>query len=137
MSYIEESLGDGETIITEAQFPWIYSALAWAALILLGIFLIGMVIFIVMMVRRWTTEIGVTSHRFVEKCGLIGSRTNEIALPNIEGVNVHQTALGSILGYGKVRIEGAGVDTVITPNIADPVGFVRAMQTAKEKAAGL
>ena len=132
MSYIQESLGDGETIIAEAHFPWTYSALAWAALIFLGIFIVGIVIFIIMMVRKWSTEIGVTSHRFVEKKGLIARHTNEIALPNIEGVKVNQGVIGRIFGYGTVRIEGTGVDAVVTPNIADPVGFVRAIQTAKE-----
>ena len=135
MSYIKQSLGDGETIVAEAHFPWTYSALAWAALIVLGIFVIGIVIFISMMVKKWTTEIGVTSHRFVEKKGLITLRTNEIALPNIEGVKVNQGVLGRMFGYGTVRIEGTGVDAVTTPNIADPVGFVRAIQTAKEHAA--
>ena len=85
-----------------------------------------------MMIRKWTTEIGVTSHRFVEKNGLFTLHTNEIALPNIEGVKVNQGFLGRIFGYGTVRIEGTGVDAVTTPNIADPVGFVRAIQTAKE-----
>ena len=135
MSYIRNSLGDGETIIAEAHFPWTYSALAWAALIFLGIVLIGIVIFISMMVKKWTTEIGVTSHRFVEKKGLFTMHTNEIALPNIEGVKVSQGVLGKIFGYGTVRIEGTGVDAVTTPNIADPVGFVRAIQTAKEHTA--
>ena len=134
MSYIDESLGDGETVIARAHFPWTYSALAWAALIVLGIFVIGILIFISMMVRKWTTEIGVTSHRFVEKKGLFSLRTNEIALPNIEGVKVHQGFVGQIFGYGTVRIEGTGVDAVTTPPIADPVGFVRAIQTAKEHA---
>ena len=132
MSYIQQSLGDGETVIARAHFPWIYSAAAWAALIVLGIVVIGIVIFISMMVRKWTTEIGVTSHRFVEKKGLFSLKTNEIALPNIEGVKVNQTFLGRIFNYGTVRIEGTGVDAVVTPNIADPVGFVRAIQTAKE-----
>jgi hypothetical protein len=71
MSYIENSLGDGETIIARAHFPWLYSATAWLALIVLGIVGIGIVIFISMMVRKWTTEIGVTSHRFVEKKGAV------------------------------------------------------------------
>ena len=136
MSYIRNSLGDGETIIAEAHFPWTYSLVAWAALIFLGIVLIGIVIFISMMLRKWTTEIGVTSHRFVEKKGLISMHTNEIALPNIEGVKVNQGVLGRILGYGTVRIEGTGVDAVTTPNIADPVAFVRAIQTAKEHNTG-
>jgi uncharacterized membrane protein YdbT with pleckstrin-like domain len=135
MSYIQNSLGDGETIIARAQFSWVYSALAWAALIFLGIFLIGIVIFLSMMIRKWTTEIGVTSHRFVEKKGLFSLHTNEIALHNIEGVRVNQGLMGKILGYGTVRIEGTGIDAVTTPNIDDPVGFVRAIQTAKEHGA--
>ena len=136
MSYIQDSLGDGETIIAEAHFSWLYSLVAWLALIFLGIFIIGIVIFLSMMIRKWTTEIGVTSHRFVEKKGLFAMHTNEIALPNIEGVKVNQTIMGRIFGYGTVRIEGTGVDAVTTPNISDPVGFVRAIQTAKEHVAG-
>ena len=96
---------------------------------------IGFFGFLRMMIRRSTTEIGVTSHRFVEKYGVLSMRTNEIALPNIEGVKVNQTLLGRIFGYGTIRIEGTGVDAVNTPTIADPVGFVRAIQTAKEHVA--
>ena len=134
MSYIDNSLGEGETVIARAHFHWLYSVAAWLALIVLGIIGIGIIIFISMMVRKWTTEIGVTSHRFVEKKGLFSLRSNEIALPNIEGVKVEQSFLGRIFGYGTVRIEGTGVDAVTTPAIADPVGFVRAIQTAKEHA---
>ena len=103
---------------------------------MLGILLIGIVVFLTMMIRKWTTEIGVTSHRFVEKKGLFSLRSNEIALPNIEGVKVEQSFLGRIFGYGTVRIEGTGVDAVTTPTIADPVGFVRAIQTAKNTPLG-
>jgi uncharacterized membrane protein YdbT with pleckstrin-like domain len=85
-----------------------------------------------MMIHKWTTEIGITSHRLVKKTGFLSLRTAEVALPNIEGVRVNQGVLGRILGYGKVRIEGTGDDSVLTPTIADPVGFVRAIQTAKE-----
>jgi uncharacterized membrane protein YdbT with pleckstrin-like domain len=132
MSYIDQSLGQGETVIARAEFSWIYSLLAWLALIFLGIFIIGIVIFLSMMIRKWTTEIGVTSHRFVEKTGLFTLHTNEISLNNIEGVRVHQGLFGRLFGYGTVRIEGTGIDAVTTPNINDPVGFVRAIQTARE-----
>ena len=98
-------------------------------------FLVGLVSFLRMMIRKWTTEIGVTSHRFVEKYGALSMRTNEIALPNIEGVKVNQSLLGRIFGYGTIRIEGTGVDAVTTPDIADPVAFVRAIQTAREHVA--
>jgi hypothetical protein len=164
MSYIEQSLGAGETVIARAKFHWLYVMAAWIVLIVPGLlllaclslsaaqttpfatddkvtwyailaavlFLWGLSTFFKMMIRVWTTELGVTSHRFVEKYGLFSMHTNEIALPNIEGVRVHQSFLGRIFGFGTVRIEGTGVDAVNTPTIADPVGFVRAIQTAKE-----
>jgi uncharacterized membrane protein YdbT with pleckstrin-like domain len=134
MSYIEKTLGANETVIARAQFHWWYSFKAWAALILLFWCLIGIFIFFDMMIRKWTTEIGVTSNRFVEKKGLFTLRTNEIALPNIEGVRVEQTFWGRILGYGHLRIEGTGVDAIIVPDIANPVEFRRAIETAKESA---
>ena len=167
MSYIDKSLGQGETVIARARFHWLYNLSAWSQLLLplviLGGFLgwasqqlnflnrdnpvtwvallltlwlvIGAISFLRMMVRKWTTEIGVTSHRFVEKYGALAMHTNEIALPNIEGVKVNQSMMGRMLGYGTIRIEGTGVDAVTTPEIADPVGFVRAIQTAREHVA--
>ena len=167
MSYIDKSLGDGETVITRARFHWLYSLSAWMQLLvpaailgtvlswtsrqptlpgirdplawtiaLLGLwFVVGLISFLRLMIRKWSTEIGVTSHRFVEKYGAFSMRTNEIALPNIEGVKVRQSLMGRLFGYGTVRIEGTGVDAATTPEIADPVGFVRAIQTAKEHVA--
>ena len=108
--------------------------LSWALFLVAVWLIMGFITFTKMLLRKWTTEIGITSHRFVEKYGLFTMRTNEIALPNIEGVRVHQSFLGRVFGYGTVKIEGTGVDSVTTPYIADPVGFVRAIQTAKEHA---
>jgi uncharacterized membrane protein YdbT with pleckstrin-like domain len=131
MSYIEQSLGQGEKLVARAHFHWWYSMKAWLALIFLGPLLIGIWIFIVMMVRKWTTEIGVTTHRFVEKEGLFSLKTFEVALPNIEGVSVSQSFWGRILGYGHLRIEGTGVDHVDLPTIGDPIGFRAAIESAK------
>jgi hypothetical protein len=103
----------------------------WGVAIGALLFLLGLVTFLRMIVRRATTEIGVTSHRFVEKAGLLSLRTNEIALHNIEGARVNQSILGRVFGFGTVRIEGTGVDAVTTPPIADPVAFVKAIQTAR------
>jgi hypothetical protein len=167
-SYIEQTLGEGETIIARAHFHWLYALATWAALFVPGfallifgaraatlpqpfawndgatlatlvcalLLVLGIITFLRLMIRRLTTEIGVTSHRFVEKTGLFSLHSNEIALPNIEGVRVHQTFGGRIFGYGTVRIEGTGVDAVVTPPISDPVGFVKAIQTAREHQPG-
>ena len=108
----------------------------WGIVIAALHFQLGLDTFLRMMIRRATTEIGVTSHRFVEKAGVLTLRTNEIALHNIEGVRVHQSVTGRLFGFGTVRIEGTGVDAVTTPPIADPVGFVKAIQTARERELG-
>lgn len=130
-SYIEKSLGQGETLIAKAHFHWWYSFKAWLALIFLGWLVVGIWIFFAMMIRKWTTEIGVTTHRFVEKKGLFTLQTNEVALPNIEGVKVEQSFWGRVLGYGHLRIEGTGVDAVSIPDIRDPIAFRSAIETAK------
>ena len=155
MTYLQKSLGEGERIVAIARFHWWYTVRAWLALVLPAILLLGIVIyaddsnrkgleigglvlfafggivFLRMMIRKWTTEIGITSHRFVKKTGFVSLHTNEIALPNIEGVKVRQSIGGRIWGYGNLRIEGTGVDAVELPTIADPVAFRRAIETAK------
>jgi len=155
MSYIERSLGEGEQIVIRARFHWLYNLRAWLAILVplvlliavmvyademvrqgLAIFVVallvtGIVIFFTMMIHKWTTEIGITSHRLVKKTGFISLKTAEVALPNIEGVRVNQGIWGRIFGYGSLRIEGTGDDSVDIPNIDDPVGFRRAIETAK------
>jgi uncharacterized membrane protein YdbT with pleckstrin-like domain len=155
MSYIQRSLGDGERIVGLARFHWLYSIRAWLAIIVpigillavvlyadetnrdvlmlgaLALLVLGIVIFLKMMIRKWTTEIGITSHRFVKKTGWVSLHTDEIALPNIEGVKVTQGFWGRVWGYGHLRVEGTGVDAVELPTIDDPVGFRRAIETAK------
>ncbi len=133
MSYIERSLGEGEKLVARAHFHWWYSVKAWAALIFLGWCIIGIVIFVHMMVRKWTTEIAVTTHRFVQKEGLFRLNTYEVALHNIEGVRVTQSFWGRILNYGHLRIEGTGVDHVDLPTIGDPIALRAAIETAKSE----
>lgn len=133
MSYIEKSLGDGERLIARAHFHWLYQLAAVLALVILGWILIGIYFFVDMTIRFHTTEIGVTTHRFILKRGLFTLRTQETALPNIEGVQVHQSVFGRIFGYGTLVIQGTGVDAVHLPRmIADPIAFRRAIESAKE-----
>ncbi|MGA9793958.1 MAG: PH domain-containing protein [Rhizomicrobium sp.] len=127
MAYIEQSLGQGERIVAKAHFHWWYTCKA----ILLACTIIGLIVAIPMLIRKWSTEIGVTTHRFVEKTGIVSLHTYEIALPNIEGLKVEQSLWGRILGYGHIRIEGTGVDAVEIPDIANPIAFRAAIETAK------
>ncbi|MGD0867443.1 MAG: PH domain-containing protein, partial [Rhizomicrobium sp.] len=131
---IERSLGAGEKLVARAHFHWWYSLKAWLALIFLGWIVLGIIIFFDMMIRKWTTEIGVTSTRFVQKTGFFRLKTKEISLSNVEGVSVSQSFWGRLLNYGHLEIEGTGVGVVKIPDIANPVGFRRSLETAMESA---
>ena len=77
--------------------------------------------------RRAATVITVTSHRLTCKSGLIGRHTVEMNLDKVESVDVDQTLLGRIFGFGTVTIRGVG--TTIDPirGIADPLGLRHAV----------
>ena len=109
MSYIERSLGVGEQIVIRARFHWLYNLRAWLAIVLplialaaivlyademvregLAIFAVallvaGVIVFFSMMIHKWTTEIGITSHRLVKKTGFIALKTAEVALAQHRG----------------------------------------------------
>ncbi len=127
MSYIQDSLGANERVVKEASFHWSYTLGA----VLLALTVIGLVVAIPMLIRKATTEIGITTHRFIMKTGLFSLHTQEMAIHNIEGVKVDQGLFGRILGFGRLRIEGTGVDAIELPTIADPVAFRAAIETAK------
>jgi uncharacterized membrane protein YdbT with pleckstrin-like domain len=127
MSYIQDSLGANERVIKTAEFHWTYTLGA----VLLALTVIGLIVAIPMLIRKATTEIGITSHRLVVKTGLFSLHTQEMAIHNIEGVTMDQGLFGRLLGFGHLRIEGTGVDAIVLPIIADPIGFRAAIETAK------
>ena len=59
-------------------------------------------------IRRYSTEIVVTSHRIVLKRGFIQRHTIEISADKIESVDVDQTLAGRIFDFGFVTIRGTG-----------------------------
>ncbi len=131
MGYVDKTLGAHETILHRAYFHWTYTLTAFAALIILGIALIGIWIFLSMMIRLFTTEIVVTSQRFVYKTGWISRKTQEVNLEKIEEVNLDQSVAGRLLGYGRLRIQGTGVGAIDLPLVANPLKLRRRITDAK------
>jgi uncharacterized membrane protein YdbT with pleckstrin-like domain len=129
MSYLDESLAPGETVV--ARF-----ALHWTAKggLILGIVLIPVVVGIFIAVYEWLRlrgiEQAVTSQRVVRKTGIVGRQTDEIRLSAVETVDLHQTAWGRLLGYGDVRVTGRGESGLTFVRVADPVAVKRAIETA-------
>jgi uncharacterized membrane protein YdbT with pleckstrin-like domain len=135
MRYAQQVLQPGEQIIAIGRFHWLYSAGAYLWLVLLGVFIIGIVIFLVMIIRKWTTEIVITTDRLIFKTGWIARHAEEISLTRIEEVALTQTVMGRILGYGSLRISGTGTSVIHLPSIlANPVEFRRALAERRDGA---
>jgi uncharacterized membrane protein YdbT with pleckstrin-like domain len=73
--------------------------------------------------RRWSTEIAVTSKRIIYKCGFVRRRTIEMNLDKVESVDVNQSILGRLLGYGDIVIRGVGVGIEPLRRIDHPITF--------------
>jgi uncharacterized membrane protein YdbT with pleckstrin-like domain len=129
MSYLEESLAPGETIVARFELHWTAKGR-----LILGIVLIPVVIGIFITIYEWlrlrAIELGVTTHRVVRKTGIISRETDEIRLSAIETVDLHQSTWGRLLGFGDVRVTGRGESAMLLNRVADPVGVKRSIETA-------
>ena len=74
-------------------------------------------------IRRATTELAVTDHRVIYKSGLLSRHTIEMNRDKVESVDVDQSLLGRILGYGTVIVRGTGGSLEPIRNIGDPLSF--------------
>jgi uncharacterized membrane protein YdbT with pleckstrin-like domain len=58
--------------------------------------------------KRWTTEIFVTDRRVIFVHGFFDRQSIEVHMNQIESVDVDQTLLGRLFGYGDLTIHGTG-----------------------------
>jgi uncharacterized membrane protein YdbT with pleckstrin-like domain len=133
VSYIDESLVEGEKILHRARVSW------WSqfGLLLLGVILLAVVIGLFFLAAAWirvrSTEIAITNRRVIAKFGFIKRDTVEINLDKVEALRVEQGFLGRILNYGTVYISGAGTSVAPIRNIADPLVFRRKFMEATNR----
>jgi uncharacterized membrane protein YdbT with pleckstrin-like domain len=146
MSYVQKILEPGESVTCVTRTHWrIY--LPAAFLLLLGIaalapssyvaadlvavpqiaaaalILLAAASWLPAFIRRRTTELAVTNRRIVFKSGLFRRHTMEMNMSKVESVDVDQTVMGRILGYGTVTIRGTGGGIEPMRNIANPIVF--------------
>jgi uncharacterized membrane protein YdbT with pleckstrin-like domain len=133
LSYIDDSLIPGETLIHRARVSW------WSQfpLVFLGIvtlvFLVGLVFLAIAWVRVHSTELAITSRRVIAKFGFVKRHTVEINLDKVEALKVEQGLWGRFLNFGTVFISGAGTSVAPIPNIADPLVFRRKFMEATSR----
>lgn len=69
----------------------------------------------------YTTEQAITNRRVVFKNELIARKTEEMNLNRVETVEVEQSILGRIFGYGNVKLTETGSSFVIFKFVEDPL----------------
>src|SRR6516165_2347116 len=84
-------------------------------------------------VRRATTELAVTDHRVIYKTGLLARHTIEMNRDKVESVDVDQTLLGRIFGYGTIIVRGTGGSLEPIRNIGDPLRFRTTSRPARRR----
>jgi uncharacterized membrane protein YdbT with pleckstrin-like domain len=117
-SYIQSNLLKDEQVVYETRLHWI-RFVSWRGLLTL---------FIAPLVDRLCSEFAITNRRVIIKLGLVSRRTFEMNLSKIESVNVDQSLLGRMLGYGTITIIGTGGTRETFADIAAPVEFRRQFQ---------
>ncbi|MEM7676823.1 MAG: PH domain-containing protein [Myxococcota bacterium] len=105
--------------------------MSWIWVIVLGVLVIGIVIFIYRQVVAATTEIAVTSQRIVLKTGWLRISTEELALRSIEEVNVSQSFIGRLFNHGSIRVSGTGEGVVAFPDVQAPLELRTAISDAR------
>jgi uncharacterized membrane protein YdbT with pleckstrin-like domain len=152
MRYVQKVLLPGEALVYETGLHWlVYGraillfALAAALAVAAGLAVsgalvppndvnyllipaaacavLGFIAFIVAAVRRASTELAVTDQRVIFKTGIISRHTLEMNRSKVESVDVDQSILGRILGYGTVLLRGTGGSLEPMQSISDPLAF--------------
>lgn len=117
-NYINSNLIHGEVVEYETSYHWIIFFSLRALFTLM----------IAPLIDKWTDEFAITNKRVIIKTGLISRKTIELNLTKIESVNVDQSILGRILGYGSLQIVGTGGTKEVFPNINNPLTFRKKFQ---------
>jgi uncharacterized membrane protein YdbT with pleckstrin-like domain len=148
MRYVRKVLQPGETVVYATKLHWLIYVntilLAIVCVVLVGAavstsdnqsislaFAIAAIIFALLalstglraFIRRATTELAVTDHRVIYKSGLLSRHTIEMNRDKVESVDVDQSLLGRIFGYGTVVVRGTGGSLEPMRNIGDPLTF--------------
>jgi uncharacterized membrane protein YdbT with pleckstrin-like domain len=144
-SYAESVLAPGERIVHRAAVShWRYTlsyvfallcfAAALGALLLqnqargwiaAGAAALGILVILIALVRRASTELVLTDRRIIAKHGFIARDTVEMNLGKVESLHVTQGLLGRLLGFGDVTVVGTGSSLEPLRGIARPLELRR------------
>ena len=144
VAYVNSVLQPGETIKVIGRLHWINYLKAFLLLAIAVILLLYgthdmtkvqrtatyvgwlvLAVSVVMLLSSWftrqMTELSVTNHRVIYKTGFLRRHTVEMNMDKVETVNVDQSILGRILGYGTIHVLGTGQGIEGLSRIGQPI----------------
>lgn len=132
MSYIKDSLSNGEEIVRVFEHHWMIKVTVVLHFIL-AVLTIGIWLPVAVFIwLHWKyVEQGLTNRRVIYKSGIISRRTDEMRLKAVESIYITQGVLGRILGYGTVTVTGRGLGDVKLKWMTDPMRVKRDIESAE------
>jgi len=130
-TYVDESLVTNEHVLYRgalSRWPYFFRILLG---IVLAPVLIGFIILVDVAIKFKSTELAVTNRRVIAKFGTFRRKTFELNVDRVEAIQVDQGIWGRMLGYGTLRIAGAGNFDPI-PNVSSPMAFKKAVLESQE-----
>ncbi|SRR3989339_516072 len=144
-SYINETLLSNEHIQFYTRPHWVvflspiviilaaWIAYSYFALLSVILLIFGIAAGARAFIFYQTSEYAITDKRILIKLGWVRRFSLEIYLNRVESVQVNQSVLGRILGYGAVQVVGIGGSPDFFPWVPNPLEFRKQAQEAMEK----
>ncbi len=152
MSYIKKTLTDNEQILLLKKNHWVFwfwpvfrlslpffliicalvfwnglSPFAVSLTVVFVLILLGRLL--ILLIQHISTENAATNKRVIFKTGFIRTNTDELRHEHIENIQIEQSLIGRILGYGNMEFRGTGGSPVVFQTIADPVSTKKQIES--------
>jgi len=93
----------------------------------------GITVFLVHLIKHFTTEIALTPQRVIYKKGWLMIEVEEIEVSEIRAEQIHQSIIGRLLKYGTLHMDSRFVGDVYIPAINRPYKLLHAIHKARKK----
>jgi uncharacterized membrane protein YdbT with pleckstrin-like domain len=134
-SYVQNTLINDEKVIYEAKVSlWSMMPSFIVGLVLLPLFGIGLLFWLIALVRYMTAELAFTNKRVIAKFGFISRKTIELNIAKVESLQVSQGLFGRMFNFGTLIVSGAGNPQAPIPGISDPMSFRRSFSEFQDRA---
>jgi len=134
MGYIQDSLSDGEQVKELFRLHW-FAKVPMIVWIVLAIPTLGLTLLLA--IWEWlklrSIEQGVTNKRVIFKTGIISRKSEEMKISSIETVEIVQSVMGRVFGFGTVVVTGRGISNLVFKNVNDPMDVKRKIESVEAK----